>query len=158
MKTKLQGTGTAANFGEEFIYAEAIVAALMNGRIQYKGKGAADFYCDPALLNTMLLARDMNGRRIYESKADLAKVLNVTNIFTVEQFMDLQPREDKNLLGIFVNMNNYQFGCAKGGEITSFEDFDIDYNQYKYLMETRLSGALIDPYSAIVLEEAVVAG
>ena len=155
MKTKLQGTDTGANFGEEFIYAEAIIAAVMNARIKYKGKGALDFYCSPVLLNKMLLARDMNGRRIYESKADLCKVLNVANIFTVEQFMDLQPREDKNLLGIFVNMNNYQFGAAKGGEITSFEDFDIDYNQYKYLMETRLSGALIDPYSAIVLEEAV---
>lgn len=163
MKAKLQGTGTAANFGDEFVYAEAIIAALMNGRIQYKGKGAADFYCSPALLNKMLLARDMNGRRIYDSAADLAKVLNVVNIFPVEQFTDLAAREDAegkkfNLLGIFVNMNNYQFGCAKGGEVTSFEDFDIDYNQYKYLMETRLSGALIDPYAAIVLEEAVAAG
>ena len=163
MKTKLQGTDTAAHFGDEFVYAEAIVAALMNARIKYKGKGALDFYCTPALLNTMLLARDMNGRRIYDSVADLCKVLNVANIFTVEQFADLTEREDDDgnkfkLLGIFVNMNNYQFGCAKGGEITSFQDFDIDYNQYKYLMETRLSGALIDPYSAIVLEEPVAAG
>ena len=163
MKAKLQGTNTAANFGDEFVYAEATVAALMNARIKYKGKGAADFYCDPVVLNTMLLARDMNGRRIYESVADLCKVLNVANIFTVEQFAELTEREDEDgkkfkLLGIFVNMNNYQFGCAKGGEITSFEDFDIDYNQYKYLMETRLSGALIDPYSAIVLEEPVAAG
>ena len=163
MKTKLQGTGTAANFGDEFVYTEAVIAALMNGRIKYKGKGAADFYCAPELLNKMLLARDMNGRRIYESKADLCKVLNVANIFDVEQFSGMGTREDSegnkfNLLGIFVNMNNYQFGCAKGGEVTSFEDFDIDYNQYKFLMETRLSGALIDPYSAIVLEEAVAAG
>lgn len=163
MKTKLQGTGTAANFGDEFVYAEAIVTALMNARIKYKGKGALDFYCTPELQNKMLLARDMNGRRIYESVADLCKVLNVANIYTVEQFADLTAREDDdgnrfNLLGIFVNMANYQFGCAKGGEITSFNDFDIDYNQYKYLMETRLSGALIDPYSAIVLEEAVAAG
>ena len=163
MKTKLQGTGNAANFGEEIIFAEAIIAALLNARIKYNGKGAMDFYCDPALLNTMLLARDMNGRRIYDSAADLAKVLNVANIFPVEQFADLAEREDEDgkkfkLLGIFVNMNNYQFGCAKGGEITSFQDFDIDYNQYKYLMETRLSGALIDPYSAIVLEEPVAAG
>ena len=162
MRAKLQGTDTAAHFGDEFVYAEAIVAALMKARIKYKGKGALDFYCDPALLNTMLLARDMNGRRIYDSAADLAKVLNVANIFTVEQFADLDNRKDDEdnefkLLGIFVNMNNYQFGCAKGGEITSFQDFDIDYNQYKYLMETRLSGALIDPYSAIVLEEPVVA-
>ena len=162
MKTKLQGTNTAANFGDEFVKSEAIIAALMNGRIQYKGKGVADFYCAPELLNTMLMARDMNGRRIYDSVADLCKVLNVANIYDVDQISGLQ-REDSdgnkfNLLGIFVNMNNYQFGCAKGGEVTSFEDFDIDYNQYKYLMETRLSGALIDPYSAIVLEEPVAAG
>jgi hypothetical protein len=162
MKTKLQGTSTGANFGDEFVKSEAIIAALMNGRIQYRGKGVADFYCAPELLNTMLMARDMNGRRIYDSVADLCKVLNVARIFDVDQISGLQ-REDAegnkfNLLGIFVNMNNYQFGCAKGGEVTSFEDFDIDYNQYKYLMETRLSGALIDPYSAIVLEEAVAAG
>ena len=161
-KKELQGSNTGANFGDNYIYAEAIVAAALHAREKYKGKGALDFYCTPHLLNVMLLARDLNGRRIYESKADLAKVLNVSNIFTVEQFADLEARKDEEenefkLLGIFVNMNNYQFGCAKGGEITSFEDFDIDYNQYKYLMETRLSGALIDPYSAIVLEEPVVA-
>ena len=159
MGKKLQGTNTAANFGEEFIYAEAIIAALLDKRIQYKGKGTPDFYCTPQMLNKVLMARDMNGRRIYDSAADFAKVLNVGKIFTVEQFNELSAREDENgkkfnLVGIFVNMNNYQFGCAKGGEVTNFEDFDIDYNQYKYLMETRLSGALIDPYSAIVLEIA----
>jgi hypothetical protein len=163
MRDNLRGADNVSHFGEAFIYAEAIVAAVMNARIKYKGKGAADFYCAPELLNAMLLARDMNGRRIYESKADLCKVLNVSNIFEVDQFSDLVDREDESgkkfkLLGIIVNMNNYQFGCAKGGEITSFEDFDIDYNQYKYLMETRLSGALIDPYSAIVIEEPVPAG
>ena len=163
MKSKLQGTGTGANFGEEFIYAEAFIASVMNARVQYKGKGALDFYVDPYVLNKILLARDMNGRRIYESASDLAKALNVANIFTVEQFGELENRKDDDggefkLMGIFVNMANYQFGCAKGGEITSFEDFDIDYNQYKYLMETRLSGALVDPYSAIVIEEAVAAG
>ena len=127
----------------------------MHAREQYKAKGALDFYCSPRTLNTMLLARDLNGRRIYESKADLAKVLDVANIYTVEQFTGLKRENGAELLGIFVNMANYQFGCAKGGEITSFEDFDIDYNQYKYLMETRVSGALIDPYAAIVLETAV---
>ena len=163
MKTKLQGTGTAANFGDEFVYAEAIIAAVMKARIQYKGKGTPDFYCDPNMLNTMLLARDMNGRRIYDSAADLAKVLNVGHIFTVEQFADLTAREDKegnkfNLLGLIVNMANYQFGATKGGEITSFEDFDIDFNNYKYLLETRLSGALTEVYSAIAVEEPVAAG
>ena len=159
MKTKLQGTETGANFGDEYIYAEAIIAASLHAREKYKGKGTPDFYCTPHLLNVMLLARDLNGRRIYDSAADLAKVLRVANIFTAEQFEGLvREGEDGkkfNLLGLFVNMANYQFGCAKGGEITSFDDFDIDFNQYKYLMETRLSGALIDVYSAIALEEPV---
>ena len=159
MKAKLQGTNTEANFGEEYIYAEAIIAASLHAREKYKGKGTPDFYCTPHLLNVMLLARDLNGRRIYDSAADLAKVLRVANIFTAEQFEDL-VREDAegnkfNLLGLFVNMANYQFGCTKGGEITSFDDFDIDFNQYKYLMETRLSGALTEVYSAIALEEPV---
>lgn len=159
MKKKLQGTNTEANFGEEYIYAEAIIAASLHAREKYKGKGTPDFYCAPHLLNVMLLARDLNGRRIYESAADLAKVLRVNNIFAAEQFEDL-TREDEegskfNLLGLFVNMVNYQFGCTKGGEITSFDDFDIDFNQYKYLMETRLSGALTEVYSAIALEEPV---
>jgi hypothetical protein len=163
MKTKLQGSNTGANFGDEFVYAEAVIAAVMKARIQYKGKGTPDFYCDPNMLNTMLLARDMNGRRIYDSAADLAKVLNVGNIFTVEQFADLADREDKtgkkfHLLGLIVNMANYQFGSTKGGEVTSFEDFDIDFNNYKYLLETRLSGALTEVYSAIAVEEPVAAG
>ena len=162
MKKKLQGTNTDAYFGDEFIYAEAIIAATMKARINYKGKGTPDFYVEPNMLNTMLLARDMNGRRIYDSAADLAKVLNVGNIYTVEQFADLEPREGDaskkyKLLGLMVNMANYQFGSTKGGEITSFEDFDMDFNTYKYMLETRLSGALTEIYSAIALEEEVVA-
>lgn len=165
MKTKLQGTSTSANFGEEYIYTESIIAASLHAREKYKGKGTPDFYCTPHLLNVMLLARDLNGRRIYDSAADLAKVLQVKNIFTVEQFegltregrTEVAAEKDKNfkLLGLFVNMANYQFGSTKGGEITNFEDFDIDFNQYKYLMETRLSGALTEVYSAIALEEPV---
>ena len=168
MKTKLQGTNTGANFGDEYIKTEAIIAASLNAREKYKAKGVPDFYCTPHLLNTMLLARDLNGRRIYESADDLAKVLRVNNIYTVEQMEGLSREADPakseetgkkfNLLGIFVNMANYQFGSTKGGEITSFEDFDIDFNQYKYLMETRLSGALTDVYAAIALEQPVAAG
>ena len=159
-KKELQGTNTSANFGDNFVYAEAVVTAALYAREQYKGKGALDFYCAPHLLNVMLLARDLNGRRIYDSKEDLAKVLNVENIFTVEQFEGLEREDDDGnkhkLLGLFVNMANYQFGCTKGGEVTNFEDFDIDFNTYKYLMETRLSGALTEVYSAIALEEPVV--
>lgn len=160
-KEELQGTNTAANFGENYIYTEAVIAAIMHAREKYRGKGVADFYCTPHLLNVMLLARDLNGRRIYDSKEDLAKVLNVGDIITVEQMDGLKRTDDKGmehkLLGLFVNMANYTFGCAKGGEITSFEDFDIDFNTYKYLMETRLSGALTAPLSAIALEEIVSA-
>lgn len=162
MAKELQGTNANANFGENFVFAEAVVTQSLYARETYKGKGALDFYCAPHTLNKMLLARDMNGRRIYESAADIAKVLNVANIYTVEQFEGLQ-REDaegnkKELLGLFVNMASYQFGSTKGGEITSFEQFDIDFNNYKYLMEARLSGALIDVYSAIALEAPVAAG
>ena len=160
-KAELQGTNTAANFGDNYVYAEAIIAAALYARENYKGSGSPDFYCTPHLLNVMLLARDLNGRRIYESKSDLAAALNVNAIHTVEQF-EGKTRTDgengkKKLLGIFVNMADYQIGSTKGGQITNFEDFDIDFNQYKYLMETRVSGALTKIKSAIVLEEPVAA-
>lgn len=156
---ELQGSDTSKHFSENYIYAEAIIKAALYSREQYKGSGTLSFYCTPHLLNIMLLARDMNGRRIYESKSDLAAALNVSSIETAEQFEGL-VREDKQhkkhkLLGIFVNLTDYQVGSTKGGEITSFNDFDIDFNQEKYLMETRVSGALTRVYSAIALEEPV---
>ena len=158
-KEELQGSDTGVHFGENYIYAEAIITAALYAREKYKGKGQPDMYCTPHLLNVMLLARDLNGRRIYDSADDIKKVLNVGEIHTVEQFEGLtrttEEGETKKLLALFVNMANYQFGCTKGGELTTFEDFDIDFNQYKYLMETRLSGALTEIYSAIALEEPV---
>lgn len=159
-RSELQGTNTSANFGENYIYAEAIITAALYSREQYKGSGSLEFYCTPHLLNVMLLARDLNGRRIYSSKADLAAALNVVAIHTVEQF-EGKVRTDKGnkkhkLLGLFVNLNDYQIGSTKGGEITKFDQFDIDFNQYKYLIETRISGALTKVYSAIALEEPVV--
>lgn len=158
-RSELQGTNTSANFGENYIYAEAIIAAALYSREQYKGSGSLEFYCTPHLLNVMLLARDLNGRRIYSSKADLAAALNVVAIHTVEQF-EGKVRTDKDskkhkLLGLFVNLKDYQIGSTKGGEITKFDQFDIDFNQYKYLIETRISGALTKVYSAIALEEPV---
>ena len=159
MKTTLQGTNTSANFGEDYIFTEAFIANSLYAREKYKGKGLPDLFVEPHTVNRMLMARDLNGRRIYESKADLAKVLNVNAIHTVEQMEGLvrTDKEDNQfkLLGLYVNMGSYTFGSAKGGEITSFEDFDIDFNSYKYLMETRLSGALTDPYSAIAMEMPV---
>lgn len=158
-KTKLQGTNTGANFSENYIKAEAMIEAALYSREKFKGSGTPDLYCTPHLLNVMLLARDLNGRRIYDSKSDLAAALNVGEIHTVEQFEGLQREGSdgakRNLLGLFVNLADYQFGSTKGGEITKFEDFDMDFNRYKYMLETRLSGSLIKLYSAIALEEKV---
>ena len=159
MKTSLQGTNTSANFGENYIYAEAIIQAALYSRENYKGSGSLKFYCTPHLLNVMLLARDLNGRRIYSSVNDLAAALNVTAIETAEQFegktRTAAGSKKKKLLGLFVNLGDYSLGCAKGGEITRFNQFDIDFNQEKYLLETRVSGALTRVYSAIALEEDV---
>lgn len=158
-KTKLQGTNTVANFSENYIKAEAMIEAALYSREKFKGSGTPDLYCTPHLLNVMLLARDLNGRRIYDSKADLAAALNVGEMHTVEQFEGLQRETSdghkKGLLGLFVNLADYQFGSTKGGEITKFEDFDMDFNRYKYMLETRLSGSLIKLYSAIALEEPI---
>ena len=158
-KTELQGTDTNKHFGDNYIYAEAIITAALYARERYKGSGSLDFFCTPHLLNVMLLARDLNGRRIYDSKADLAAALNVNAIYTVEQFEGKTRTADENqtkkLLGLFVNMADYQIGSTKGGEITKFNQFDIDFNKEKYLLETRLSGALTKVYSAIALEEPV---
>lgn len=156
-RTALQGSNTSANFGENYIYAEAIITAALYSREKFKGSGTPDLYCTPHLLNVMLLARDLNGRRIYDSKADLAAALNVGDIYTVEQFEGLIRTDGSSkkhkLLGLFVNLADYQFGSTKGGEITKFDDFDMDFNRYKYMLETRLSGSLTRVYSAIALEE-----
>lgn len=157
-KSELQGSDTSKHFGDNYVYAEALVTASLYSREKYKGSGTPDLYCTPHLLNVMLLARDLNGRRIYDSKADLAAALNVGNIFTCEQFEGktrTAGSKTKKLLGLIVNLADYQVGSTKGGEITKFNQFDIDFNQEKYLIETRLSGALTRVYSAIALEEEV---
>lgn len=158
-KAELQGTDTSKNFSDNYIYAEAMIMTSLYTREKFKGTGTPDLLCTPHFVNQMLLARDLNGRRIYDSKSDLAKALNVSSIIEIEQLEGL-TREDESgktrkLLGLIVNLADYQFGSAKGGELTKFSDFDIDYNKYTYLMESRLSGALTMPNSAIALEELV---
>jgi len=158
-RQEIQGSRTDMNFGENYIYAEAIITAALYSREKFKGTGTPDLYCTPHMVNIMLLARDMNGRRIYNSKTDLAAALNVNEIYTAEQFEGL-ARTDKSgaqhkLLGLFVNLADYTVGHTKGGKITRFNQFDIDFNQEKYLIETRLSGALTRLWSAIALEEPV---
>ena len=158
-RNELQGSRTDMNFGDNYIYAEAIITAALYSREKFKGTGTPDLFCTPHLVNVMLLARDLNGRRIYNSKADLAAALNVGNIYTAEQFEGLARTDKDNvqhkLLGLFVNLADYTVGSTKGGEITRFNQFDIDFNQEKYLIETRLSGALHRLWSAIALEEPV---
>ncbi len=159
MKTTLQGTNTSANFGENYIYAEAVIQSLLYAREKYKGSGTPDFYCTPHLVNVMLLARDLNGRRIYDKVSDLAAALNVGQIITAEQFegktRTTTDGKTKKLLGLMVNLADYSLGATKGGEITHFTDFDIDFNQEKSLLETRCSGANTRVMSAIALEEDV---
>ena len=164
-RSELQGSDTSKHFGENYIYAESIITKSLYLREQYKGSGNLTFYCAPHLVNIMLLARDLNGRRIYSNKSDLAAALNVNSIQTVEQFDGFtrvipaskpgETAKTKKLLGIYVNMADYSVGSTKGGEITHFTDFDIDFNLLKSLLETRLSGALSRIKSAIVLEEDV---
>lgn len=158
-KTELQGTNTAANFGSDYIFTEAFIKAALTAREKYKGSGNPDMYIEPHSLNRMLLAKDMNGRRIYDTVSDVAKALNVGTIFTAEQFTE-KTRQDKSqkthkLLAIFVNMDDYTLGAVKGGQITKFQQFDINYNKELMLLETRVSGGLTRVRSAIVLEELV---
>ena len=159
MKTTLQGSNTSANFGENYIYAEAVIQSLLYAREKYRGSGTPDFYCTPHLVNVMLLARDLNGRRIYDKVSDLAAALNVGSIITVEQFegrtRTTSDSKTKKLLGLMVNLADYSLGATKGGEITHFTDFDIDFKQEKILLETRCSGANTRVMSAIALEEPV---
>lgn len=157
MKAKLQGTETNKYFGEDFILVESFIETLRMARIDYNGSGDLDMFCTPTIANKMMLARDRNGRRIYNTMDELKSALNVRNIYEVE-LLDGLVRTDSemakhNLHAIFVNFADYETGSNKGGQITSFEDFDIDFNQLKYLKETRLSGMLTRIKSAIVIEE-----
>ena len=158
-KSELQGTNTGANFGENYIMAEAMVNTVLYAREKYKGTGTPDMYITPHMLNVMLLARDLNGRRIYSSKSELAAALNVGEIVTAEQFEGKTRTTDgmrtKKLVCIIANLADYSLGSTKGGEVTHFTQFDIDFNQQKSLLETRCSGALTRVYSAIAIEEDV---
>lgn len=159
IKAELQGTEAGANFGTNFIHAEALVNTLLHAREDFKGTGTPDMLIDPSELNTMLLARDRNGRRIYSSKAELASVLNVGNIYTAEQMKgktrETKDGKTKKILCLVGNFADYSLGSTKGGEVSHFTQFDIDFNQQKSLLETRVSGATTKVYSFIAVEETV---
>lgn len=163
-RTELQGTGTGASFGENYIMAEAMINTVLYAREKYKGTGTPDLYITPHMVNVMLLARDMNGRRIYSSVSELASALNVGAIHTAEQFEGKTRKatvngteKTKELVCIIANLADYSLGATKGGEITHFTQFDLNFNQELSLLETRCSGALTRVYSAIAIEKDVTA-
>ena len=157
MKDKLQGTDTAKRFGDNYVTAEAIIEANLDARIDYRGSGSPIMFATPQLVNTMLMARDLNGRRIYNGVDELRSILNVSSIVTVDQMNGLTREtstgENMEVMAIIVNLGDYSIGATKGGEITRFDQFDIDFNKQKFLIETRCSGALTKVKSAIVLEK-----
>ena len=136
--------------------AKAMIKAAVKSRKAYKGSGNPVFYTTEDFLTDALLLEDTQGYRLYKSVDELATAMRVRKIITVP-VMEGQTRTDaqsktRTLMGLIVNLNDYNVGADKGGAVSMFDDFDIDYNQMKYLIETRCSGALIKPYSAIALE------
>lgn len=137
--------------------ADVIIEGALRAREEYRGSGTPTFYCSPSTLTTILLAQDLNGHRMYTSNADVAAALRCKEVVEVP-VMDNVSRVDAtdsktyDLDAIIVNLSDYNVGADKGGAVAMFDDFDIDFNQNKYLIETRCSGALIRPYSAIVVE------
>lgn len=157
---------TAANndpgFGANYLYAQAVEEAILDAKIDYRGSGNMDMFCSQRFFNKIQLAKDLNGRRLYTNKSELTSALDVNGVYNVPEFENLTRTEGSGnnektyrLLAIIGNLNDYNLGATKGGEITHFTDFDIDFNQLKSLIETRVSGANTRLYSFIVLEEEV---
>lgn len=136
------------SYSENDSKTKGVIRAAIKSRKNYKGSGKPTFYTTEAFVNDALLIEDQNGRVIYDSIEKLATAMRVKEIVTIPE---MEAYAD--IYGIIVNMNDYTAGADKGGSVAMFDDFDIDYNQMKYLMETRMSGALTVPYSAIVLRK-----
>lgn len=148
--------------------SNAIVDDAHRARKEYRGSGNMTFFTDTDTLTDLLLTRDTEGRRIYATMSELASAMGVSEIVEVPVMANLTrsvtegegasaKTKTLQLLGIMVNLRDYTVGADKGGALSMFEDFDIDYNKEKYLLETRISGALKDPYTAVVLEKDVTA-
>ena len=132
--------------------AKATIKAAVKARKNYKGSGTPTLYTTEDFLTNALLLEDTQGHRLYKNESDVAAAMRVSKIVTVPVMEGVKGPNGKDLIGVIVNLKDYNVGADKGGAINMFDDFDIDYNQQKYLIETRCSGALIKPYSAIVLE------
>lgn len=138
---------------DEDATAKNFIRKAVKSRKDYKGSGNPTLFTTEDVLTDMLLLEDDIGHKLYKTEGELATALRVTRIVTVPVMENLVT-EGKELMGIIVNLADYNVGADKGGAVSMFEDFDIDYNQQKYLIETRCSGALIKPKSAIILEKA----
>ena len=151
---------TRAAGADDSAFAKAFIKDVVKSRKEYKGSGNPTLYTTEDMLTSMLLIEDTTGRVIYDTIEKLKTALRVRDIVTVP-VMENVGREDTpgkkkwNLLGILVNLNDYNVGADKGGSVNMFDDFDINYNKYEYLIETRCSCALVKPYSAITFEEEI---
>lgn len=145
--------------GTESQKAKAFINACVRSRKNYRGSGAPLLFITEDLISEILLLEDTTGRRLYNTLEEIKSVLRVSDIVPMNEMVDLvRPTFDgkiHNVMGIIVNPTDYSVGTNKGGQISMFDDFDIDYNQQKYLIETRCSGALTVPYSAMVIEDVV---
>lgn len=139
------------------VRAKAAIKAMIKARKNYKGSGSPTFYCSEDILTEMLLLEDGIGHPLYADEAALARKLRVKNIVTVPHMDGANGPNNGDLVGIIVNLKDYMVGADKGGSVNMFDDFNLDYNQMIYLIETRCSGALVVPYSAIAVEYNVTA-
>ncbi len=145
-----------ANGADDYAFAKAFIKDVVKSRKDYKGSGNPVLYTTEDMLTNMLLIEDVNGRVIYDTVEKLKTALRVSDIVTVPVMENVVRAEGNNqfkLHGILVNLSDYNVGADKGGNVNMFDDFDIDYNKYAYLIEGRFSGALVKPYSAITFEE-----
>jgi hypothetical protein len=134
--------------------ARALIDSAIRGRKHYKGSGNPTFFTTEDWLTEMLLLEDGIGHKLYKTEGELATALRVRKIVTVEPMDGCTVEVNgaaKPLIGVIVNLNDYNVGSNKGSRVDMFDDFDIDFNQYKYLLETRMSGALVKPFSALTL-------
>ena len=138
--------------------AKETINSVIRSRKKYKGTGNPTFFTTEDVITEMLLLEDGIGHKLYKTEAELATALRVSSIVTVEPMEGYKVKinnVDHDLFGVIVNLTDYNVGADKGGDINLFDDFDIDVNQFKYLMETRISGALIKPFSALTVYKKV---
>ena len=151
----IQAKVTVASTATDDDKAKAVIKAAVKARKDYKGSGNPTFFTTEDFLTDALLLEDTLGHRMYKTAAEVASAMRVSNIVTVPVMEGQKGVGNGDLIGIIVNLNDYNVGADKGGAVNMFDDFDIDYNQQKYLIETRCSGALTKPKSAIAIEMEV---